>query len=145
MLKQLHIQNFTLIDELDINFYPGFSVITGETGAGKSIILGAIGLLMGNRADTKLIRTGKEKCLIEAHFDVSNYNLLHFFKENDIDYDATDCILRREINSSGKSRHRLSKIYRRLVFIPVQSDYTVFVLSSLLFRVELSHQAYLSL
>lgn len=104
MLKQLHIQNFTLIDELDINFYPGFSVITGETGAGKSIILGAIGLLMGNRADTKLIRTGKEKCLIEAHFDVSNYNLLHFFKENDIDYDATDCILRREINSSGKSR-----------------------------------------
>lgn len=104
MLKQLHIQNFTLIDELDINFYPGFSVITGETGAGKSIILGAIGLLMGNRADTKLIRTGKEKCLIEAHFDVSNYNFLHFFKENDIDYDATDCILRREINSSGKSR-----------------------------------------
>lgn len=104
MLKQLHIQNFTLIDELDINFYPGFSVITGETGAGKSIILGAIGLLKGNRADTKLIRTGKEKCLIEAHFDVSKYNLLHFFEENDIDDDATDCIVRREIYSSGKSR-----------------------------------------
>ena len=104
MLKQLHIQNFTLIDELDINFYPGFSVITGETGAGKSIILGAIGLLMGNRADTKLIRTGKDKCLIEAHFDVSKYNLLHFFEENDIDDDATDCIVRREIYSSGKSR-----------------------------------------
>lgn len=104
MLKQLHIQNFTLIDELDINFYPGFSVITGETGAGKSIILGAIGLLMGNRADTKLIRTGKEKCLIEAHFDVSKYNLFHFFEENDIDDDATDCIVRREIYSSGKSR-----------------------------------------
>lgn len=104
MLKQLHIQNFTLIDELDINFYPGFSVITGETGAGKSIILGAIGLLMGNRADTKLIRSGKEKCLIEAHFDVSKYNLLHFFEENDIDDDATDCIVRREIYSSGKSR-----------------------------------------
>ena len=104
MLKQLHIQNFTLIDELDINFYPGFSVITGETGAGKSIILGAIGLLKGNRADTKLIRTGKEKCLIEAHFDVSKYNLLHFFEENDIDEDATDCIVRREIYNSGKSR-----------------------------------------
>ncbi len=104
MLKQLYIQNFTLIDELDINFYPGFSVITGETGAGKSIILGAIGLLMGNRADTKLIRTGKEKCLIEAHFDVSKYNLLHFFEENDIDDDTTDCIVRREIYSSGKSR-----------------------------------------
>ncbi len=104
MLKQLYIQNFTLIDELDINFYPGFSVITGETGAGKSIILGAIGLLMGNRADTKLIRTGKEKCLIEAHFDVSKYNLLHFFEENDIDDDATDCIVRREIYRSGKSR-----------------------------------------
>lgn len=104
MLKQLHIQNFTLIDELDINFYPGFSVITGETGAGKSIILGAIGLLMGNRADTKLIRSGKEKCLIEAHFDVSKYNLLHFFEENDIGDDATDCIVRREIYSSGKSR-----------------------------------------
>lgn len=104
MLKQLHIQNFTLIDELDINFHPGFSVITGETGAGKSIILGAIGLLKGNRADTKLIRTGKDKCLIEAHFDVSKYNLLHFFEENDIDDDATDCIVRREIYSSGKSR-----------------------------------------
>lgn len=104
MLKQLHIQNFTLIDELDINFYPGFSVITGETGAGKSIILGAIGLLKGNRADTKLIRSGKDKCLIEAHFDVSKYNLLHFFEENDIDEDATDCIVRREIYSSGKSR-----------------------------------------
>lgn len=104
MLKQLHIQNFTLIDELDINFYPSFSVITGETGAGKSIILGAIGLLKGNRADTKLIRSGKEKCLIEAHFDVSKYNLLHFFEENDIDDDATDCIVRREIYSSGKSR-----------------------------------------
>lgn len=104
MLKQLHIQNFTLIDELDINFYPGFSVITGETGAGKSIILGAIGLLKGNRADTKLIRSGKDKCLIEAHFDVSRYSLLHFFEENDIDDDATDCIVRREIYSSGKSR-----------------------------------------
>ena len=104
MLKQLHIQNFTLIDELDINFYPGFSVITGETGAGKSIILGAIGLLKGNRADTKLIRSGKEKCLIEAHFDVSKYNLLHFFEENDIDDDATDCIVRREIYCTGKSR-----------------------------------------
>lgn len=104
MLKQLHIRNFTLIDELDISFYPGFSVITGETGAGKSIILGAIGLLTGNRAESKLIRTGTDKCLIEAHFDINTYNLQSFFEENDIEYDAQDCILRREINISGKSR-----------------------------------------
>lgn len=104
MLKLLHIQNFTIIDELYIEFFPGFSVITGETGAGKSIILGAIGLLKGNRADTKQIRLGNKRCIIEAHFDVSRYGLKTFFEQNNIDYDANDCILRREINVSGKSR-----------------------------------------
>lgn len=104
MIKHLHIQNFTLIDKLDIEFQQGFSVITGETGAGKSIILGAIALLTGNRADTKLIRLNQKRCLIEAHFDISKYQLKGFFERNDIDYDANDCILRREINASGKSR-----------------------------------------
>lgn len=104
MIKQLHIQNFTLIDELNIDFHSGFSVITGETGAGKSIILGAIGLLLGNRADMKQIKAGADKCVVEAHFDLSQYKLEEFFEEEDIDYDPTDTILRREITSKGKSR-----------------------------------------
>ena len=81
MLKQLYIKNFTLIDELDIQLHPGFSVITGETGAGKSIILGAIGLLLGNRADTKAIKAGCDRCTIEAHFDLSRYDMQSFFTE----------------------------------------------------------------
>ena len=104
MLKQLYIRNFTLIDELDIKLYPGFSVITGETGAGKSIILGAIGLLLGNRADSKAIKSGKERCVIEAHFDLSRYDMKDFFDDNDIDFDAEDTIIRRELTSAGKSR-----------------------------------------
>ena len=104
MLKQLYIQNFTLIDEMNILFHPGFSVITGETGAGKSIILGALGLLKGNRADTKQIRQGEDRCVIEAHFDIRQYDLKDFFLENDLDDDPHDCILRREININGKSR-----------------------------------------
>jgi len=104
MLKQLYIKNFTLIDTLDIRFNPGFSVITGETGAGKSIILGAINLLLGQRADIKSIKNNASKCIIEAHFDISRYGMQDFFVENDIDFDDTDCILRRELNSSGKSR-----------------------------------------
>ena len=104
MLKQLYIRNFTLIDELDIKLYPGFSVITGETGAGKSIILGAIGLLLGNRADNKAIKSGKERCVIEAHFDLSRYDMKGFFDDNDIDFDAEDTIIRRELTSAGKSR-----------------------------------------
>ena len=83
MLKQLYIKNFTLIDELDIQLHPGFSVITGETGAGKSIILGAIGLLLGNRADTKAIKAGCDRCTIEAHFDLSRYDMQSFFAEHD--------------------------------------------------------------
>lgn len=104
MLKQLYINNFTLIDTLDIQLNPGFSVITGETGAGKSIILGAINLLLGQRADTKCIKQNTRKCIIEAHFDISRYAMQPFFNENGIDYDADDCILRREISPTGKSR-----------------------------------------
>ena len=104
MLKQLYIKNFTLIDELDISFNPGFSVITGETGAGKSIILGAIGLLLGNRADTRQVKAGTERCIVEAHFDLHTYNLQTFFQEHDLDYDEQDCIVRREVSASGKSR-----------------------------------------
>ena len=104
MLKRLFIRNFTLIEELDITFQPGFSVITGETGAGKSIILGAIGLLLGQRADSKSIKSGAAKCTIEAEFDISRYNFQPFFEENDIDYDAEACILRRELTATGKSR-----------------------------------------
>lgn len=104
MLKQLYIRNFTLIDELNIQFHPGFSVITGETGAGKSIILGAIALLLGQRADTKTIKSGHDKCVVEAHFDLSKYDMKAFFDNNDIDYDDMDCIIRREINANGKSR-----------------------------------------
>ena len=104
MIKTLYIRNFTLIEELSMQLYPGFSVITGETGAGKSIILGAIGLLLGNRADSKTIKQGAERCTIEAHFDISRYDLRNFFDENDIDYDDEDCILRRELTATGKSR-----------------------------------------
>lgn len=104
MLKQLYIRNFTLIDELNITFNSGFSVITGETGAGKSIILGAIGLLLGQRADLKVIKSDRDKCVIEAHFDLRKYDMDSFFANNDIDYEPEDCIIRREINKNGKSR-----------------------------------------
>ena len=104
MLKQLYIRNFTLIERLDMTFNGGFSVITGETGAGKSIILGAIGLLKGQRADSKLIKRGSEKCVIEAHFNLSRYGMEKFFNDNDVEYDADDCIVRREITAAGKSR-----------------------------------------
>ena len=104
MLKELHIRNFALIDKLDIDFESGFSVITGETGAGKSIVLGAIGLLMGQRADIKAIKTGEQKCSIEAHFNLSAYDMKDWFDENEIDFDAEDCIIRRELTASGKSR-----------------------------------------
>ncbi len=104
MLKQLYIKNFTLIDELNIPLHSGFSVITGETGAGKSIILGAIGLLLGNRADSKAIKAGRDRCVIEAHFDLSRYGMEQFFTDNDIDYDPSDTIIRRELTAAGKSR-----------------------------------------
>lgn len=107
MLKKLDIRNFTLIDHLEMLFYPGFSVITGETGAGKSIIIGAIGLLLGNRADTKMVKRGRDKCIVEATFDLSVYHsdvLKDFFERNDLDYEPEECLLRREVNANGKSR-----------------------------------------
>jgi len=104
MLKHLYIKNFTLIDELDIDLFKGFSVMTGETGAGKSIILGAIGLLLGQRADSKAIKQGADKCVIEAQFDLSRYDMEDFFTENDIEYDASETIIRRELTAAGKSR-----------------------------------------
>ena len=104
MLRQLYIKNFALIDELDMEFRQGFSVITGETGAGKSIILGAIGLLLGQRADSKTVKMGADKCVIEAHFDLSRYDMADFFEQNEIEYDAQDTIIRRELTAAGKSR-----------------------------------------
>lgn len=103
MLRSLYIQNYALIEKLNIDFEKGFSVITGETGAGKSIILGAIGLLLGQRADVKAIRQGASKCVIEAQFDIGSYNMGDFFERNNLEYDP-ECILRRELQSSGKSR-----------------------------------------
>ena len=104
MLKHLYIRNYALIDELDIDFPAGFSVITGETGAGKSIILGAIGLLVGNRADIKSIKPGAKKCVIEAQFGIAGYGLEPLFTDNDIDFDPDECIVRRELSATGKSR-----------------------------------------
>lgn len=104
MLQSIHIQNYALIDKLDIDFMPGFSVITGETGAGKSIILGAIGLLLGQRADMKAIKNGASKCIVEARFHIVSYGLENFFNELDLEYDPEECILRREVSANGKSR-----------------------------------------
>ena len=104
MLNHLFINNYALIDTLDIDFLPGFSVITGETGAGKSIILGAIGLLLGQRADSKALKNDNRKCTIEAHFDVSRYDLSPWFDDNELEYDPHDCILRRELSPQGNSR-----------------------------------------
>lgn len=104
MLTSLYIKNYALIDKLEVDFHPGFSVITGETGAGKSIILGALSLILGQRADSKTIKAGESKCIIEGVFDVRNYNLKTFCENRDIEYDADSFILRREISSEGKSR-----------------------------------------
>ena len=104
MLQSLSIQNYALITELDIRFERGFSVITGETGAGKSILLGAIALLLGQRAETKMIKTGANRCVIEAEFDLSNCQMEPFFTENDLDFDGHSCVIRRELTATGKSR-----------------------------------------
>lgn len=103
MLKSLYIKKYALIDSLEIDFGQGFSVITGETGAGKSIILGALSLILGHRADVKLIKQGENKCIIEGCFDITDYNLQAYFEEHDIDFDS-ECRLRRELLISGKSR-----------------------------------------
>lgn len=104
MLKHLHIENYALIESLDIDLNEGFSVITGETGAGKSILLGAIGLLTGGRADLSAIQSGKQRCILEATFVPEGYGLEDFFNEEDLDYDPAECIIRRELTSNGKSR-----------------------------------------
>ena len=104
MLQHLYIKNYALIESLDIDFHEGFSVITGETGAGKSIILGALGLLLGERADTKAMKPGTTKCIIEATYDISTLKLKDFFEENELEYDAKECIVRRELYDTGKTR-----------------------------------------
>ncbi|MCM1312300.1 MAG: DNA repair protein RecN [Bacteroides sp.] len=104
MIKSLYIENYALIEKLNIRLHPGFSVITGETGAGKSIILGAIGLLLGQRADNRAIKHGAKRCVVEAMFDLSAYGFDPFFEQHDLDFDGTECIVRRELTSSGKSR-----------------------------------------
>ena len=103
MLQNLHVKNLALIDEIEVEFQEGLNILTGETGAGKSIILGAIGLLLGQRADVKAIRRGASKCIIEARFDIAAYGMRPFFEENELEYDE-ECILRREVQASGKSR-----------------------------------------
>lgn len=104
MIKQLHISNYALIDKLDISFADGLTIITGETGAGKSIILGALSLILGDRADSKAIRDTSSKTVVEATFDITGYHLERIFKENDIDWDETECIVRRELSPNGRSR-----------------------------------------
>ncbi|MGV8964430.1 MAG: DNA repair protein RecN [Candidatus Saccharimonadaceae bacterium] len=104
MLKSLFIKNYALIDELKIEFDKGFSVVTGETGAGKSIILGALSLILGQRAESKYIKQGESKCIIEGVFDISVYDLRILFDENDWFYEGDECIIRREIWANGKSR-----------------------------------------
>lgn len=107
MLKHLHIENYVLIKSLNLDFQNGFSVVTGQTGAGKSIILGALNLALGAKADTKAIFEGEKKCIIEAEFDIEGYGLEEFFDDNDIDYSHI-CIIRREITDTGKSRSFLN-------------------------------------
>ena len=104
MIKQLHISNYALIDKLDIGFDNGLTIITGETGAGKSIILGALSLILGERADTKAIRDTAAKTVVEASFDIGGYRLESFFKDNDIDWDEHECLVRRELSPTGRSR-----------------------------------------
>ena len=124
MLKHLYIKDYTLISCLDMDFSSGFSVITGETGAGKSIILGAIGLLLGQRADTKAIKDDCSKCTIEAHFSFEddNKSLRTLFEQNELDFDADDCIVRRELSSSGKSRAFINDTPVSLSLLKVLGD-----------------------
>ena len=113
MIKSLTIDNFALIDNLNVKFEDGLSIITGETGAGKSIILGAIGLILGQRADSKSLRSDERKCVIEGYFDITQYSLQNFFVDNDLDYDD-NTIIRREIYPSGKSRAFVNDVPVRL-------------------------------
>ena len=104
MIRSLHIENYALIERMDLDLHSGFSIITGETGAGKSIILGALGLLRGQRADSKSVKNGAKRCVVEAVFDVGEYGLDDFFRDNDLDFDGRECMIRRELTATGKSR-----------------------------------------
>ena len=104
MLQSLHIDNYALISHLELNLSQGMTVITGETGAGKSIIMGALSLILGGRAESKTVRAGQTKCVIEATFDIARYGLEAFFLSNDLEYDPEATIIRREIYATGKSR-----------------------------------------
>lgn len=117
MIKSLYIENYALIEKLNIRLHPGFSVITGETGAGKSIILGAIGLLLGQRADTKAIKHGAKRCVVEAAFDLSAYGFGSFFERHDLDFDGAECIVRRELTAAGKSRAFINDTPVQLVLL----------------------------
>ncbi len=103
MIKRLWIQNYAIISEVELLLSDGLTVITGETGAGKSILTGALGLIMGNRADTRVLFDPEKKCVVEVVFDISGYKLKAFFEENDLDY-SDEVVVRREINGAGKSR-----------------------------------------
>lgn len=119
MLQSLFIDNYALIGHLEIHVDRGLTVITGETGAGKSIIMGALALILGQRADAKAVRTGSAKCVIEASFDISEYNLQNFFSLNDLEYDATNTIIRREVYATGKSRAFINDIPVQLTMLKV--------------------------
>ena len=143
MLKSLLVQNYALINHLDIQFHPGFSIITGETGAGKSILLGALGLILGQRADSGVLHDNSGKCIVEGVFEFENYDLKSFFEENDIDFEKTTTI-RREISESGKSRafindtpvnlNLLRDLTARLV--DIHSQHETLLLSDSLFQME---------
>jgi len=109
MIRKLYIQNYAIIDELEIEFKQGLNIITGETGAGKSILLGALSLIQGQRADTSVLKHNDRSCIVEVEFDISEYNLNDFFEANDIDYDDITTI-RRQISENGKSRAFINEI-----------------------------------
>ncbi len=119
MLQTLFIDNYALIEHLEIHFTEGLSVITGETGAGKSIIMGALSLILGGRADAKAVRHGTQKCVIEASFDIHNFRLQNFFEQNDLEYDAAATIIRREVYATGKSRAFINDVPVQLTMLKV--------------------------
>jgi len=125
MLQALNIQNYALIDELEFTPTQGLTVITGETGAGKSIIMGALGLILGQRADAKTVRTGATKCVIEANFNIASYHLESFFEENDLEYDAENTIIRREILATGKSRAFVNDVPVQLTTLKALGDFLI--------------------
>ena len=144
MLQSLHISNYALIDQLSIRFYPGFNIITGETGAGKSIILGALGLILGQRADMGVLQDKGRKCSVEGIFQIKGYQLEDFFAQAELDYDDVS-ILRREITPSGKSRAFINdspvnlKVLQdlSLLLIDIHSQHQSLELGNRLFQLKL--------